>query len=453
MGTEVPGVSGYTTRLSRAKVKSKSESLLLWLFLFGATLHKAQLLPNSSLRGVAVADALLGLVVVIIAARVMLRAGGPRLDGGNILLGLLVVWAGIGGLVTQIVNPAFDPVEFGKSFLKLSYYAAAVQILIPYMREVGSDRTRSVVQSVLLFNAVIGLYVFVVQKTAVPWPVDFLWYGLPEDAYKTSFYRIGHFVVLRGHFSEPAAFASWQALGLAYLYSTDSASRSHRRGTLVRGIVILSMILTMSLTSVAFLALLVMLFLMRPGNRTALRTTGAVAACAALGIMIFVTVGLTHSNAVAGLATPFWTAFGERLMALARLEDNSSAARLIGSWHAAGIGLVQSPLVGIGLGQYDIYLRYYQSPLPFRQELISSGGGWNSLAYVAGSLGLIGLMVFLLYVMRLLALNWRLGVVFFAYLFAGGSWLEVPFWVYYALFASAARRKGDADENRKTAEI
>jgi len=107
-------------------------------------------------------------------------------------------------------------------------------------------------------------------------------------------------------------------------------------------------------------------------------------------------------------------------------------SRLAGSWEGFRLLAGASPVLGVGLGNFDVALEGVASQLDPR--LGSRGGqGWNVLAYVGATLGLPGLLLLLALVAVRCRHAWAGGTLLLAATFADGTWLGPPFWLAFLL--------------------
>ena len=93
------------------------------------------------------------------------------------------------------------------------------------------------------------------------------------------------------------------------------------------------------------------------------------------------------------------------------------------------------PLTGVGLGNFDVAVAALRDQLPEQPHLTRKVEGWNALAYFWGTTGLFGLLACVALVGMALGPQPRLLMFFVAGMFADGSVLSAPFWVFLALYA------------------
>jgi O-antigen ligase len=114
--------------------------------------------------------------------------------------------------------------------------------------------------------------------------------------------------------------------------------------------------------------------------------------------------------------------------------DSSARLRLVESWSMALRMARDSPVVGTGLGNFEQGLAATKQDLPDRELLGPETQGWNVLAHVLAVTGIVGLLLFLLFLAQLVPGRLRLAALFFLACFVQGSFLAAPFWVYWVVY-------------------
>lgn len=413
------------TILARQVSTHTLDKILVWCILGGAALSKSELLPLI-LPGVSIGDVLLALASCFILIRFSM--GKFKLVSHRGLFYCFCLWlcAFTGGVFLFMSPPPyFCELEFIKSFAKLSFYMIVATLLINYLRKVSGDIIYNCVLNILLISGLIAIYIYVVMALKIEIPYDFFWYGQPEHRITNSFYRATGFVVARGFFSEPSTMGIFMNLGLAFLYFSPN---SHIRiSTWKHSIVVLSILLTFSLTSYFLLAINIFLYLLKHKN-IQLRPLFI------FSIIIILLVCLT----------PIFEFFREavihRLFNKVFLGlDNSTMARLFGSWELPLKVMNDLHILGVGIGNLDTASSGMNYELMF--EDMRGRQGYNIFAYVLGTMGIIGFGIFILFIADLIFGNPRVGIVFLASMFTTGTFLEPSFWIFYCLFTVQAQRK------------
>jgi hypothetical protein len=92
-------------------------------------------------------------------------------------------------------------------------------------------------------------------------------------------------------------------------------------------------------------------------------------------------------------------------------------------------------VLGVGLGNYDVVALDQQAFL-FQGHLVdASTQGWNTFAYILGTTGVPGLLLFLGMLRSALSRERPLAILFGLGMFADGTLLGAAFWVFFALYA------------------
>lgn len=401
------------------------DKVLVWGIIGGAALSKSELLPTT-LPGVSVSDALLACVACFILINFFMGKFNFVSHRGLHYLFILWMYALVSGLFLFLLAPFwFSEIEFVKSFAKLSFYGIIAALLIPYFRKISIDVIRSSLLNILALSALIAIYIYVVMTLEINLPYKFFWYGQPEHYIFNTYYRSTGFIVARGFFSEPSTMGIFMNLGLAFLYFSPN---SHIKiNNWKHAIVILSILLTFSLTSYFLLALNLFLFLLKH-KKIQLRT---------LFIFSIIIILLI-------CVTPFFKMFQEaithRLFTKVFLGlDDSTTYRLLGSWEIPLKIMNDSPIFGVGIGNLDVASSRINYQLKF--EGMIGKQGFNIFAYVLGTMGIGGLSIFVLFIANLFIRNPVAGTIFLASMFATGTFLGAPFWIFYCLFTIPSSKK------------
>ena len=122
--------------------------------------------------------------------------------------------------------------------------------------------------------------------------------------------------------------------------------------------------------------------------------------------------------------------------AVAGPGDTSSFLRVKGNWKMTYYLLETSPIVGVGLGNFDVVAWDLRAFL-FDGYLISKDTqGWNVFAYVLATLGAPGLLLLLALLVSAFRGRGRLAVPFVLGMFADGTFLGAAFWLFFALYTT-----------------
>lgn len=110
---------------------------------------------------------------------------------------------------------------------------------------------------------------------------------------------------------------------------------------------------------------------------------------------------------------------------------------MIGSWEFPLSVVRLSPVFGSGLGNLETFYPEVSSTLHYKTY--DNGNVTNILAYILGALGPLGLVLFLLLLIKLMVKNFSLGLVFLFAMFTTGNFLDAPFWLFLSLYNLPAK--------------
>lgn len=332
----------------------------------------------------------------------------------------LLVFLGVSGCLYLNCFHFFAFQEFANSLMKLTFYICNYLVIAPYFRSLDYEHISSRTLTLLTVNALIAIYIYVAMVTSAGLPYQFFWIG-QEGTDLAGYFGTDHVIRARGVFSEPAVFGLFQTLGLAFVLFKGRKVKIGWQ----HGIVILSIVLTISLSTYVVAATLVLCWLCseRYGKAYRLRNLGLFAAAVA---MIAVACALTP------LADSIYAGTIKRLESVSRGADSSANSRVGGSWELPLLALKESPVFGAGLGNLAVYHESVRTSLgnPLEKGIVH-----NIFAYVLGSFGPIGFAAMMAICLGIWKTNRSLGVIFFTAMFTSGNFLEATFWIYLCLFS------------------
>jgi hypothetical protein len=426
----------------RPHLGTQAAAAWLWLPICGAALGDRSLgLPWLRLGDIALALFMLATLPRLIAA------GRPTWPAHTRALVLLLLAAAFSGLPAWLApGSGFVPIEFAKSLLKLIFYACGSLCLSLWLQRTGARAALHVTAYAFALAALIGIGIYGLTRAGVALPTELVcgsnrqtcsalyyerrWFGdnSPASLQQDVFLRA------QGLASEPTRFGYLQAmaLGLLLLYRPLALTQAWPQA-----LIALSALLSFALAPYALLLVLVVLLGVRlwRGALPALRRRVVVGGALLVLLCVLPPLGPALERIVL-----------ERVVRMATGQSDASAfLRVAGSWVMAQALIDQRPLTGAGLGHFDLGVAALRAHLPHSALLQGSVQGWNVLAHVLGTLGLVGLLAFLHLCRRALAHQPALAVLFMASLFADGTFLGAALWVFLALFAHVdGDRAGDA---------
>lgn len=395
------------------------DKTVLWFLIIGAILTKNRFF----IEGVSIGDVLFGCALLLLfyasSAEAYLQL---LMDQRICLLFLFLLSALMGGFYLSIQVPfVFSPGNLLKALLKLLFYVGVTAFALTFLNRLPRAFIWDTVLNGLTVSALITLYIYVVMSLQLNLPYDFFWYGHSEVLRDGGFYRqsgifTGGAVLAKGLFSEPSYLGVFNNLGLAYLYF--SIKNKLQLFGWKHLIIILTLLLSFSLTSYILLAFIIMLLLVDSNN---MKSIAIVSLFVAVFLLTLVASEFLQEVIVNRIGTIF------------RDGDNSVTLRVLGSWEVAINFLKRSFFFGAGIGHFDIA----QASLPVSQYGMGEDTqGWNILAYVSGTMGILGLTLFMLIIAGLFRHQYLLGFVLVAAMFTTGAFLEPTFWFFYCLFST-----------------
>jgi hypothetical protein len=405
---------------------------LLWLPLGGVAIGQRFLTT-----GVSVADVCVGLFVA--AALWRLRHEPWTWPDWAPWLAALCGWAVVSGAWAAAVDPAFAGLEFAKSLSKLLFYAVAAVTLARVIATTGLRPALRIAAVAFAVAAVIAIALYAALSLKVPLPYDVIcgaadprcssayyyelrWFG---DNSARSF-REGVHLRAMGLAGEPARLGVTLGLALGFLLLGARA----RPPLVACGLVALAAVLTFSLSAFALLVPVLALGAWRLVRTAGARSRWAWAVPAVLlAVLCLPPVARTLHRSI--------VVRSQRI--LEGRADSSARLRVLGSWDLALLLAREHPLTGVGLGNFDVGMPRVAPLVPGGHMVDAHVQGWNATAYILGTTGAVGLVLFVLTGYVALRRAPALGLVFLAGTFADGTVLGPAFWVFLTLYAAAGR--------------
>ena len=212
-------------------------------------------------------------------------------------------------------------------------------------------------------------------------------------------------------------------MALAYLLLKPAPTVRFGLGVLL---ILLSLMMSFSLTAYAMLVPIAVLAVFDRWRSGSLRLRRKALVAAAVTLLLIAPIAPTVYSTVVVRAMRSFTG----------ASDTSSFLRVQGNWRMTYYLLETSPVVGVGLGNFDI-VAWDLRAFIFQGYLIErETQGWNVLAYVLATTGLPGLVLLLCMVVSAFRGHGRLALPFFLGMFADGTFLGAAYWVFLALFAT-----------------
>lgn len=396
----------------------------------GVALGQRFVLPGASIADLTLAAfTALGLAHLARVARETGRR--PSLPPWWRWLFALWAWALVGGAVHVLSGTElFSLLEFWKSLAKLSFYAVAVVVMALALRDSPRAAPSRMVLTAFGATGAVAIALYVAMRMGLPLPYRLLWGHGTEASYFSDLWWFGGqhearnvFLRAQGVASEPSRLGYLQCMALAYLFLGPGA---RVRLGLRLILIVVSLLLTFSLTAYALLLPVVALTLLTRWRVRRLETQRRGLVLAAAVVLLLLPLAPTIYKTVVVRA----------VRAVAGAGDTSSFLRVKGNWKMTYYLLETSPVVGVGLGNFDVVAWDLRAFL-FDGYLISKDTqGWNVFAYVLATLGAPGLLLLLALLVSAFRGRGRLAVPYVLGMFADGTFLGVAFWLFFALYTT-----------------
>lgn len=371
--------------------------------------------------GVSVADLSLTAAALVLAGQHVRRRSLPHIPAWWWCGLVLAAWSAASGVaLAETAELPFSGRELTKSLAKLLLYLGGSLFVSDAAWRVGPRRWSKWLLAAAVFHAVVGLSSYSVMQ--MKWPPLFhsLW-AAESSAYTLRFSE--PFVRLRGLAAEPSYLGFFLTLALFVPLLADPERRLGWRHALVA----IALMLTLSLSIYGFAAGAVLVVMLRqPMRRVAFLQCSSLTAAALL-----VTVAVSRP-----VRTSFRVGLLERTASIVTgAVGRAEVKRLAGSWAAALAMTDASPLLGVGLGNYDVALGAVLDRIDPTLEMSPADQGWTVPTYVFATLGWVGLGLFIVLALFAWRNNWAAAVLFLLAACSDGTFLGATFWVFYTLLA------------------
>jgi hypothetical protein len=416
---------------------------LLALPIAGVALGPRFVLPGASIADLALA-AFTALGLLHLAREYRTAGRPPSAPPWARWVVALWAWAVAGGAMHILSgSEPFSVVEFAKSLAKLSFYAVAAVVLALALRDAPRSKAPRMVATAFAVAGAVAIVLYVAMLLKAPLPYAAIWGRGPDTtSYYSDIQWFGglhearrQFLRAQGLTSEPSRLGYLQAMALAYVLLKEG---SGVRFGLRLVFILLSLLLTFSLTAYLLLlpvATLALYDRWRAGRLVLHRRGLALAAGLALLLMPLA-------------PTVYNTIVVRAVRSLSGSGDTSSFLRVQGNWKMTYHLLETSPLLGVGLGNFDV-VAWELRAFIFQGYLIDKDTqGWNVFAYVLATLGVAGLLLLLAKLASAFRGHGRLALPFVLGMFADGTFLGAAYWLFFALYTA----DGDSERARAPAD-
>ena len=395
----------------------------------GVALGQRFVLPGASIADLMLAAfTAMGLAHLARAAR---EAGRPSLPPWSKWLLALWLWALAGGAVHILTEmEPFSALEFWKSLAKLSFYSVAAVVMALALRDAPRDLPARMVLTAFGVAGAVAIVVYVAMLLGAPVPYRLLWGHGPSAAYFSDLWWFGGphearrvFLRAQGVASEPSRLGYLQCMALAYLLLRPGA---RVRLGLRLGLIVVSLLLTFSLTAYALLLPIVILTVATQWRNWSVERPRRALAVAAVVVALLLPLAPTMYKTVVVRA----------IRSVSGAGDASSFLRVQGNWKMTYYLLETSPVVGVGLGNFDVVAWDLRAFLFDGYLIERDTQGWNVFAYVLATLGVPGLLLLLAMLLSAFRGRGRLALPFVLGMFADGTFLGAAYWLFFALYTT-----------------
>jgi len=402
-----------------------------WMALpiFGVALGQRFVLPGASIADVALG--VFATAAVAHLAREGWAAGRQAIPPWRKWLLGLWAWAAVGGFfhIVSGTEP-FSPVEFAKSLAKLSFYAVCAVLLTWALRALPRGQAARLVLTAFAAAGGVAIVLYVAMLCGVPLPFQLLWGHGPNAAYFSDLWWFGGahearhvFLRAQGLASEPSRLGYLQCMALAYLLLRPGA---RARFGLRLALILISLLLTFSLTAYALLLPIAALAVFTHWSSARAQPRRRALILAALLLAVLVPLAPTIHKTIVVRAVRSLTGSG----------DASSFLRVQGNWKMTYYLLETSPVLGVGLGNFDVVAWDLRAFLFDGYLIERDTQGWNVFAYVLATLGVPGLLLLLGLLLSAFRGRGRLALPFVLGMFADGTFLGAAYWLFFALYTA-----------------
>jgi hypothetical protein len=320
---------------------------------------------------------------------------------------LLLFW--FSALIISLSNmneEYFSIASFILSFSKFSLYIISLFILPPFFKE-NYEKLNKIIKNSVVIMCVLGLYQFISHYVFPFFPYSFTHPLISNRHGLDSMISYGGQFRIRSIFSEPAHFSIYLTILYFYLVKVKKAT------PFVHILVFISVILTLSMGG---LALLILVYFINFLRNLVHQGNFKVITCAVLGILIFGLFAFTNDYITS------------RISNISSLKEGSATTRLLGGWEYA----LNTPVSGIGFGNVE---NYYNQNLVSEDLSYAKGNVHNILALTYIISGVVGLFLFVLFILLLFQKSVYSTLFIFATFFAWGAFNTTNLWFILILFS------------------
>lgn len=400
-----------------------SVSALLLAVIFG----KSMVLPGAS-----IGDIIFILVSIIAAASLALTPSTLTVPKYSLFILPIVLWSLLDFLIAYLIGIVDVQMHFWGSFAKLFVSAIGSIVILMFLSRVPMQSLLKPAKTMLMFSTWISLLILSSQyfnDFGLELPVWLFWFGQGGVAefgdavgvLETSSFKI---YKLRGIFMEPALYGVYTVLILAafHKYGIEKSLANRQRWA-----VYASLFLTFSLTSYFLSAIYYFFFV---GARFKFGWISF------FKMMPYVLIILIFFPVISEFVV-------ERTLGVFAGDDRSASLRFLASFDTMLAAVKNNLFIGSSLGYLEhlpgsLNLSFdYQTDV--NEFVTSEGNNQIILFYYFGSLGIIGLSIFVIMLYPIFKNCFQYFLVLFGSTFAHGGAIESVFWVFYLFGILMAR--------------
>lgn len=315
-------------------------------------------------------------------------------------------------LQNYIINDAFILKTGLAGFFKIATYTIVIIGLYNFFEYYKLEKKLIYSMNVTaVIVCLIGFYISIALYSEGYLPYEFFWYFTRTDAISYLFEGSENLYRLRSVFSEPSYLGYYLTVILGINLFNKQQIKINNYFILL---LILTIILTFSYSSIAIMALTLVLqfFSVETFKNIKKRNFNYIyllVVLVVIGVLFFITKDIIQVTLI------------DRTLDIINGKDSSASSRLLESWQYIN---KENLISGNGIGHTpDI---------------------WNVYAYFLSDLGIIAFLALILLSGYLVKKNYKLGILFIALNFQKGGYLAAPFYIFLLLiFLFAYKKRSD----------
>lgn len=382
-------------------------------------------------RNISISD--IFIVIFILSATLSKRRVFVKLNGIPYLMFFLTLSIVTFFLFSKEVY--FDKSVFINNLIRIGTYSLGFFVVPGYI--IGTKSIQVIIDNLLntaYLISLLGIIEFFSRLIGIP--IDFRITGitLNYSLYVESSYRITTF------FSEPSHLAYFLGLSINLVLIYQRENNKYEFDNKKLYVVIIAILLTMSMGGYGLLGTFALIMYSNPNFYS---KTKLVNNLVKTGFMLSVIVVVAYVLFEVGVLESDVT---NRIIEIINMQDGSGRHRIGGSYELFFLIKEKSYLFGCGLGQSKLFLQQTSFDFDYLYYTGQSSGINNTLIQVLIQTGIIGLVLFLLFVFKVLKRKLVL-IVIFILITMSGSHLTNSFFWFFLYFIQVIFNKKETRKN------